>query len=652
MSAVHPFSGCCAAFGAGGMLRVPMRTLASKASRKKRHLVTVLHKRVEEQINASPVLHKHKFKKPTHLLQPTLTNATPDTLDDAYKQLNTGTTYDRVESKTQVPVATLEHGLQKTLFKRGVHPLRNPLNNKLHFSPFLEKLTQPDEFDYDALQPYITSSKDKTLEEMAKETKARFVGSTSSVSGILSQIYFLLSNSRPVDKSFLSSSYTNPPFRHTRGARCPKAIYLRFKDGTYAVDVDKSFDIDTNVLAHMGKSMEKLLTSPPDEYNRFLKANSSSITEEERNAPEAFAYGRFGDLLLRSQLDCYHHKLPRRTFDLKTRATMPVRLDIPHYRDYYNYTLEQYLGLFYSFEREYFDMVRSAFLKYSFQVRIGHMDGIMVTYHNTDKIFGFQYISREEMDARLFGTTKMGDEAFKNSLAMMQLIFQRATKRFPEQTLRLTFDASAKQVRSMKVYVEPVPEDNSNSNSMSMSNAKKEETTTIPSSESDKKDTDASIYAPLSDEMIMYDVQTASFLNGQRMEGPVAVNHINDKWDVYYKVEENPLPKDVMVERFSNVRKYMATVFLPQSDESPDFLEQYKKKRLPRKKKRRQRANSPDDKQEAAPSVPFDVAILQELAKSTSSAPPMQLNDISSSSSSSSSDKNPVETDTKHEPSS
>lgn len=31
------------------------------------------------------------------------------------------------------------------------------------------------------------------------------------------------------------------------------------------------------------------------------------------------------------------------------------------------------------------------------------MDGVFVAYHNTARIFGFQYVSLEEMDARLFG---------------------------------------------------------------------------------------------------------------------------------------------------------------------------------------------------------------------------------------------------------
>jgi hypothetical protein len=34
------------------------------------------------------------------------------------------------------------------------------------------------------------------------------------------------------------------------------------------------------------------------------------------------------------------------------------------------------------------------------------MDGVFVAYHNTARVFGFQYVSLEEMDARLFGQDK------------------------------------------------------------------------------------------------------------------------------------------------------------------------------------------------------------------------------------------------------
>ncbi|KAI8644545.1 mitochondrial protein Pet127-domain-containing protein, partial [Parasitella parasitica] len=362
-----------------------------------------------------------------------------------------------VPPPNHVEVPTLAHGLEKVLFKPGVHFLRDPATKLYNFTSYLENITQPVDFDYDSLQPYITSSQDTTLVDLARKMQKRYIGSTSSVSATLSHFYFVMSNFKPVETSFLSQAFQNEA-KFTRGSRTPASIYLRWKDGVYAVDADKSYDVDETILSVLGKSMEKVLTSEPDEFEKCLKENSSQLTEEEKNQAESYAYGECGKFLLRSQLDCYDPKLPRGTFDLKTRAVMPVRLDIQNYaassafclhaiilfihieQEYLGYKLKRYKGLYESFEREYYDMIRSAFLKYCFQVRIGHMDGIMVAYHNTSKIFGFQYISREEMDSRLFGSSKIGNQVFRNALVMFESILDRATEKYPQQTLRLSFD--------------------------------------------------------------------------------------------------------------------------------------------------------------------------------------------------------------------
>lgn len=69
---------------------------------------------------------------------------------------------------------------------------------------------------------------------------------------------------------------------------------------------------------------------------------------------------------MRSQLDCHDPWLPRRTFDLKTRAVLPVRMDVANYSRYRDYRLVKSHGLYCSFEREYYDMCRSALLKYKY----------------------------------------------------------------------------------------------------------------------------------------------------------------------------------------------------------------------------------------------------------------------------------------------
>ncbi len=110
---------------------------------------------------------------------------------------------------------------------------------------------------------------------------------------------------------------------------------------------------------------------------------------------------------MRSQLDCCDPdmKSHRKVFDLKTRATLPIRLDCSNWQEYTSYGIFKLKGRFNSFEREWYDMARSAFLKFSLQCRIGHMNGVVVAYHNTQQVFGLEYIPLEEMDRITFGSS-------------------------------------------------------------------------------------------------------------------------------------------------------------------------------------------------------------------------------------------------------
>jgi hypothetical protein len=81
-----------------------------------------------------------------------------------------------------------------------------------------------------------------------------------------------------------------------------------------------------------------------------------------------------------------------------------MRYDILNYKDYMDYELSKYLGLMCSYERENYDLIRGAFLKYFFQLRLGDMDGIFVSYHNTEKTFGFEYIKRDLIEKIIFGS--------------------------------------------------------------------------------------------------------------------------------------------------------------------------------------------------------------------------------------------------------
>ncbi|KAJ2795327.1 hypothetical protein H4R20_005921, partial [Coemansia guatemalensis] len=335
-------------------------------------------------------------------------------------------------------VPTLAHGLERVLFSPGVHCLQDPNSKVYNFDPYIRNITQPADFDFDKLTPYITSSMDKTLMEYARTNKKPFVGSTSSMTHVLSHLYFAISGGKQPDVSCLSMKFADMPNRFTRGMRYPASIALRYHDGVYGIDADKSFDVKDSILSILGKSLEKLLTSSPKEFEKYKKENSWKV----KDIPEeTYHYATFGDFALRSQLDCRDPRLPRKSFDLKTRGSLAVRMDLENYEVSKGYQINTMKGRLQSFEREYYDMARSAFLKYNFQTRIGNMDGIFVAYHNTARMFGFQYISRREMDEVLFGNEATGNKAFKVVLILLGNMLRTVTDQYPEMDLRVTFNS-------------------------------------------------------------------------------------------------------------------------------------------------------------------------------------------------------------------
>lgn len=292
------------------------------------------------------------------------------------------------------------------------------------------------EFDFSALKAYVTSSGDEALRQIAESHGKRYVGSTSSMTSILAHFHFLLSQWREIGTSMLSNEFPKSSSKKfTLIQKAPTAVFLRWRDGTYAIDADKQY-ANANVLMMLGKSMEKLLTLKKDDFEKYRRSSGQEVPPEERNAPESYHYSTMGDFLMRSQLDAFDARLPGTgMFDLKTRAVVSVRMDTQKVERGMGYEIKTRQGAWESYEREYYDMIRSAMLKYSLQVRMGRMDGIFVAYHNTQRIFGFQYISLAEMDAALHGQwdITLGDQQFKLSLDLLNKVLDRATKRYPKQ---------------------------------------------------------------------------------------------------------------------------------------------------------------------------------------------------------------------------
>lgn len=178
------------------------------------------------------------------------------------------------------------------------------------------------------------------------------------------------------------------------GTLLPPSVKLTRKDGVWFIDglcvyicfhihfadialADKDVvpEPPNDLLTALGHVGEKLFTASADDFARFRNdyqhENKEKWEAEQLNVPQAYAYSQHGSLLMRSQIDCRFPNQPEKTFDIKTRATVSIRLDRMNHEQGAYYQLKRQEGLFESYERENYDLMRSAYLKYSMQARIG-----------------------------------------------------------------------------------------------------------------------------------------------------------------------------------------------------------------------------------------------------------------------------------------
>lgn len=296
------------------------------------------------------------------------------------------------------------------------------------------------------------------MHELSRTQGSIFKGSTSSVSGALSQLYHLYSRFRPVNLHNLSEHFQNQASRFSPASRSPVVLMLVPKDGIYAIDRQNPEKPET-ILSSLGKSYERMVTMDQDDFEQsFLK--SSGMQQDMMSVPaeDTYNYLRIGNFMLRSQLDCYDPQVG--VFDLKSRATNPIRI----YADddpamHLGYRLTSLMGPTNSFEREYYDMSRSAFLRNIFQVRIGDMAGIFVAYHNTKEVFGFEHLPLADMEQCIFQSKRMADITFDATLKLLDQILVTATSSFQaNDTIRVMLKTQQQidSSTSMYIFVEKV----------------------------------------------------------------------------------------------------------------------------------------------------------------------------------------------------
>ncbi|KAH3688366.1 hypothetical protein WICPIJ_000653 [Wickerhamomyces pijperi] len=339
-------------------------------------------------------------------------------------QVTKYTSLAHLNTKNEIP--TLKHQLSRVLFSgpgaNNVEYLKDPRTGVFNYTPYLSDLsiTHPSQFDFSKVTPYVTSSKDQKLAGLSKHYGMKYFSSTSSMTSILSQLHFFISNFRPVDLTGFSKHDTNSNGNATRSAKLPGIVIVKSQGDSdiYSVDSDKSCDRET-ILSLVGNSLERFLTLSQEDFSQYLQQNKSADVRS-LEGESSYHYAQVGNFLLRSQLDCYDDRLPGTgTFDLKTRAVSALRFDIgqAEEKEQFRYQLNKPYGAYESFESELIDLYKSTLLKYSLQARIGNMDGIFLAFHNVWQLFGFKYLPLSDIDEILHsvGTVETGPVDF-NSL--------------------------------------------------------------------------------------------------------------------------------------------------------------------------------------------------------------------------------------------
>lgn len=479
--------------------------------------------------------------------------------------------YHPVEVKGQPPVAPLSHNLDRVLFNPGIHFLKDPRTEVYNFNPFLENIMSIRDFDFSKIPTYVPSGKDSKLAQLAKQRNQKFIGSTSSLTGILTKFHHALSHQRPPNLINVSKNYPHKAGKFAESQLRPVSIFLRHnhKYDTFAIDADRGDNSD-QILSVLGMTLETMLTTPKSLFEKYHKSKSHLL--EASTTESTYNYTQCGSLLMRSQLDCHDERLPGTgMFDLKTRAVSAARYDLDYVQinDGTDYQIKSLYGQYESFENEWVDLTRTQLMKYSLQARIGRMDGIMIAYHNIRRMFGFQYVPLSAMDQVMHSYIKgdsrtkstnspkvdasaTAEEEFKLSIKLMEQVLKRIVKRGgPTVSYNIVFNVPKERKGELDILVKPMREKHINK-IQTECNEDSEHMVCAADSKSYKKNNDPNTIwkhaerdpGELPPDVEVYTLKLKSFIDGVRVEEvkyPTLYTNSED-WKVQWKiVKQQPI---------------------------------------------------------------------------------------------------------------
>eukprot|EP00299_Pterocystis_sp_00344_P018563 c9263_g1_i2.p1 GENE.c9263_g1_i2~~c9263_g1_i2.p1 ORF type:complete len:293 (+),score=47.12 c9263_g1_i2:628-1506(+) len=197
-----------------------------------------------------------------------------------------------------------------------------------------------------------------------------------------------------------------------------------------------------------------MATKEAHEFQNLLPNPKADIPSTQA---ESFNFLQIGQMIIRSQIDAFDESTGL-TLDIKSRATTRIRYDVKNYLKHRAYRLKFMEGPTESYEKEMYDMIRTVFPKYAFQMRLGQMNGALVMYHNTSEVYGYEYITLERIDEFAFGSSAMANKGFTICSSLAQIVFEDAIRRFPSGTVHVSTWYNSLE-GYMEIIVAPVTND-------------------------------------------------------------------------------------------------------------------------------------------------------------------------------------------------
>eukprot|EP00177_Eucheuma_denticulatum_P006546 GFKZ01011917.1.p1 GENE.GFKZ01011917.1~~GFKZ01011917.1.p1 ORF type:complete len:618 (-),score=64.47 GFKZ01011917.1:248-2101(-) len=376
-------------------------------------------------------------------------------------------------------IPALAHGIDIVLRGDGVYPLEAPWipargnlrkhskGNTLNYSDSLRKIVQPEQIAWNNIPRYVPAGSDQRLHDLASATKGvKYCSSTSSITPAIAALYHLLSNFRDTDLTGgLSSLVSDLPNNFAKMHRRPVAFEVKkASEGVLSVNAHAGPESGPTILKDLGHSMERMLTHDPAAFARKYVLSDENGNKMDkglicnRDEEQFYHYSQVSRFLLRAQIDCRNHRTGE-VFDVKTRAVAPIRYDLSNYQISKHRRLKFLRGKMDSYEREFYDMVRTVFLKYALQLRIGRMSGALVAYHNTTEILGLEYISLREIHSYVFGEERWADIAFGAAIHLLEEVLRKSTDDLlrgePGERLKVVLNTEWSRLK-MQVFVQRI----------------------------------------------------------------------------------------------------------------------------------------------------------------------------------------------------